>query len=322
MTTYTVETVNAQFINQGFVDRVEQGHTKEASAALSTFTRQRLRETGFARKVFTPQAIVAADLDRDLDETPRIIVEKEPDSIAASFGLHGRPEIRYWSAKRYPVYFFKVSTPDFRKTKAELMTYKHNIQQILQENSIKDMQETEDRNLVERLNNIMADPNSGNAGLQDYTAIGFGIRTLMEQIKTLAKNYQKPGRILMTHSTYLSLLSRQARIVGSDVAGEHFRGADMTSFYGFEIITTIKHDILSANPNAVSSDADFGNMVFVFAPEQYLGQMYSLIEPTVFVKSEADVIEFQTYEYIGIGLGNTKGFVGGKYNMTTDADLI
>jgi hypothetical protein len=184
------------------------------------------------------------------------------------------------------------------------------------------MQETEDRNLVERLNNIMADPNSGNAGLQDYTAIGFGIRTLMEQIKMLAKTSQKPGRILMTHSTYLSLLSRQARIVGSDVAGEHFRGADMTSFYGFEIITTIKHDILSANPTAVSSDADFGNMVFVFAPEQYLGQMYSLIEPTVFVKSEADVIEFQTYEYIGIGLGNTKGFVGGKYDMTTDADLI
>ena len=272
MSTYTTETVNAQFLNSSFIDRIEAGHTKEASEVLSTFTRQKLRETGFARKIFTPQSIVASDLDRDIDETPRILVEKEPDSTAAAFGLHGSPEIRYWSAKRYPVYFFKVSSPDFRKTKGELMTYKHNIQQILQENSIKDLQTQEDGNLVDRLKAIAADTASGNAGIQDYSVTGFGIKTL-------------------------------------------------THFYGFEIITTIKGDLLSSNATAGISDNDYSDMIFVFAPEQYLGQFFSLIEPTVFVKTEADVIEFQTYEYVGIGLGNTKGFVGGKYNHSVDADL-
>ena len=321
MSNYTTETVNAQFLNAQFVDRITAGHTKEASDVLSTFTRQRLRETGFARKIFTPQSVVASDLDRDVDETPRILVEKEPESTAATFGLLGHPEIRYWSANRYPVHFFKVSSPDFRKTKGELMTYKHNIQQILQENSIKDLQEKEDGGLIEKLNLIANNAASGNAGIQDYTTAGFGIRTLMEQMKILAKQSQKPGRVLMTYNTYLSLLSRQARIVGSDVAGMHFKGGDMTHFYGFEIITTIKHDILSSVANSAITDPTFGDMVYVFAPEQYLGQFFSLIDPTVFIKTEADVIEFQTYEYVGIGLGNTKGFVAGKYDHSTDADL-
>ncbi len=320
--TYAVESVNAQFINSSFIDRLESGLTKEASNALSTFTRQILRETGFARKIFTPQAVVAADLDRDIDETPRILVEKEPDSTAASFGLHGRPEISYWSAQRYPVYFHKVSSPDFRKTKGEIMTYKHNIQQILQENSIKDMQKQEDSTLINRLTDIAVDPLSGNAGVQDYTTAGFGVRTLMDLIKVLSKTNQKPGRLLMNHSTYLSLLSRQARIIGSDLAGVHFKGGDMTHFYGFEIITTIKHDLLSTNPAAGINDPGFGDRIFVFAPEQYLGQFFSLIEPTVFVKTEADVIEFQTYELVGLGIGNTKGFAIGKFDHSVDADLI
>lgn len=320
---YTVETVNAQFINQAFIDKLETGHAKEAMAVSSTFVRQKLREEGFARKIFTPQSITAADLDRDVTEVPRIIVEKEPDSIAASFALTGAPEIRYYKAPRYEVFFHKIASADFRKTKAELATYKANIQQILQENSVKDLQRQEDGRLIERLDAIAADSASGNYGQIDNSLTGFGIRTLMEQIKALTKTEQKPGKILMAYNTYLSLLSRQARIVGGDVAGEHFRGAGMTSFYGFEIITTNKHDIMSSTGLATANNlATFGDKVYVFAPENYLGQFYSMQEPTVFIKTEADMIEFQTYEYVGMGLGNTKGFVSAKYNVNIDADVV
>lgn len=318
---YSIETVNAQFINQAFIDKLETGHAKEAMAVSSTFVRQKLREEGFTRKIFTTQSITAADLDRDVTEVPRIIVEKEPDSVAASFALTGSPEIRYYKAPRYEVFFHKIASADFRKTKAELATYKANIQQILQENSVKDLQRQEDGRLVQRLNAIAADTGSGNVGILNNLTAGFGIKTLMEQIKTLTKAEQKPGKILMSYNAYLSLLSRQARIVGSDVAGESFRGTGMTNFYGFEIITTNKHDLLSADTTDTPADTDYGNMVYVFAPENYLGQFYSMQEPTVFIKTEADTIEFQTYEYVGIGLGNTRGFVAAKYGMGVDADL-
>jgi hypothetical protein len=49
--------------------------------------------------------------------------------------------------------------------------------------------------------------------------------------------------------------------------------------------------------------------MIVFAPPQFLGQAYSLQDATVFLKAELDMIEFTAYESVGIGMGNTQGFV-------------
>lgn len=74
--TIPVETVNVQFLNQSFIDKIDQGLVKEAGAAMSAFVRQKLRETGFTRKILTPQMITASDLDRGLDDQPRVIIER------------------------------------------------------------------------------------------------------------------------------------------------------------------------------------------------------------------------------------------------------
>lgn len=312
-------TVSTQFINQTFIDKVYGGQIKEAMDASSTFVRLKLREEGFTRKIITPQQVTAADLDRDLDDQPRIIVEKEPDSIAASFGLSGRPEIRYFKAPRYAVNFYKVASEDFRKSKYELATYKANIQQILQENSVKDIQRQEDANFIAGLKTIAADANSGNPGVQDYTE-GFGVRSLMKALKLLTKLEQKPGKILMPYNLYMELLTRQARIIGDTAATEHLRGVGLETFYGFQIVTTNKHDLLSSDGSTDPEAATFGDMVAIFAPESYFGQFYSLQDPTVFIKTEADMIEFQTYESVGVGVGNTKGFVLAKFTTSADSD--
>lgn len=327
---YTTETVNTQFINQTFVDKIYSGHIKEAMDAASTFVRLKLREEGFARKIFTPQMVTSADLDRDLTDQPRIIVEKEPDSIASSFALSAKPEIRYFKGARYEVSMHKVSSNDFRKSKYELATYKSNIQQILQENSVKDIQKQEDANLVTRLKGIAVDfANSGNYGIQSSGAAGFGIKTLMKNVKVLANNEQKPGKILMPYGLYLDLITRRATMIGSPAATEHLRGAGLDTFYGFQIVTTNKAELLtSATPNAPGDQGtegvgeNKGDMVIIFAPEAYLGQFYSLQEPTVFLKTEADMIEFQTYEAVGVGIGNNKGFVIADFNLDgTDPDV-
>ena len=327
-TNYTVETVNTQFINQAFVDKVYSGHIKEAMDAMSTFVRQKLREEGFTRKVFTPQLVTSSDIDRDLTDQPRIIVEKEPDSVAASFGLNGKAELRYFKTPRYEVSFYKVASPDFRKSKYELATYKANIQQILQENSVKDIQKQEDKNFVGNLKTITAGAGAGpydpfalfnavaGTGGASSTNMAMGVTSLMEQIAVLANNQQKPGKILMPYGLYLKLLARKATMVGSAVAGESFRGAGLNDFYGFQIITTNKSDILTSDANDA---AKYGDTVYVFAPESYLGQFYSLQEPTVFLKTEADMIEFHTYEAVGVGIGNVRGFVEGKYDISSAA---
>jgi len=293
MSNYNTETVNVQFLNQAFWDKIDNGMTKEAGVAMSAFVRQRLREDGFTRKILPPVQITAAELDRQLTEEPTVIVEKEPDSIAANIPFLARAEIRYWKGERYPVTFQKITSARFKKSKFELATYRTDIRTILQENSVKDMQAQEDQNFYSAVAAIAA------ANSNVITASGgFTVANLMLGLKRMVANKLPVGSILMTQQMYHDLLSLPATTLGSPLASEMFRGQySLDNFFSNKIITTNKSDILPAN------------RALIFAPQEYLGQFYELAAPTVFLKTEADIIEFETYEAIGSGIGNVNGVV-------------
>lgn len=287
------ETVNVQFMNQAFVDKLDQGLTKEASVASSAFIRQYLREEGFARKILQPVMVTSADLDRQLTEEPTIIVEKEPDSIAASLPFMGRGEIRYFNTPRYAVKFYKVESNEFKKSKFELATYRTDIRTVLQENSGKDLQTQEDTNLY---NNVLSVATA--AGNVVSVSGGFSVPNLMNGIKNLQAKKLPVGTILMTHEMYSDLLKQPATQLGSGLASSLTSGqASLDNFFGYKIILTNKSDLVPHN------------QAIVFAPQQYLGQMYLLQDATVFVKTEADIISFKSYESVGMGLGNVNGAV-------------
>ncbi len=320
---YQTETLNVQFINNAFIDKLDQGMTKEAGSAMSTFVRQRLREDGFTRKIFTPMMVTASDLDRGLDDQPRVIIEKEPDSVAATLTLSGTGELRYFRGNRYEVGFYKIESNEFTKSKFELATYKTDIRHILQENSVKDIQKIEDGNLITGLGNIFRtrttdfaeNPTNGyltSTSLDGTTVVD----RLMQLIQFLVDDFQKPGKLLISHQLYLAVLREPATQLGDGFATKAFADGVINNFYGFEIVTTNKSDILSSSyltdGTLGTTRATKGDIAIAFAPENYLGQFYSMQEPTVFLKSEADMISFKTYEHIGIGIGNTQAFVIGQ----------
>ena len=290
---YNTETINVQFINQAFYDKIDQGMNKEAGVAMSAFVRQKLREDGFTRKILPPETITAAELDRQLTDEPTVIVEKEPDSVAANMPFLGRPEPRYFTGARYPVTMYKISSPVFKKSKFELATYRTDIRTVLQENSVKDLQKQEDENFYQ---NCLAVAQA--AGNMYNISGGLTVPNMMTAVQKLLQRQVPVGCILMTQSMYADLLKQPSSQVGSPAASELFRGqANLDNFYGFKIITTNKNDILP------------DNRVAIFTAPQYLGQMYLLQDATVFLKTEADIVSFTTYEAPGIGIGNINGVV-------------
>ena len=293
---YNTENVNVQFLNQSFIEKIDRGMVKEAEAASSAFVRQKLREDGWARKIFNPTLVSAAELDRQISEEPHIIVEKEPDSVAASIPFVGRSTPRYFSADRYPVTFYKIASRVFKKSKFELMTSRTDIPTVIQENSVKDLQAQEDQNLYGSLLNI-----AGAAGniltISGTTSTNY-VRQFTTGIQELISKKLPVGNILMTQSMYYNLMSQPATQIGSGLAGELVSGnGGLTGLFGNRFITTIKNDILP------------DNQFIVFTTPQYLGQMYILQDATVFLKTEADMLSFETYGSIGCGIGNTNGFV-------------
>jgi hypothetical protein len=293
MSGYNTETINVQFLNKSFLDKIDGGMEKEAGAAMSAFVRQKLREDGFTRKILNPVQITVSELDRQLTEEPTVIVEKEPDSVAANMPFLGRAEIRYFKGTRYPVTFQKITSNRFKKSKFELATYRTDIRTILQENSVKDLQAQEDVNFY---NNIVSIA-TANSNISTISG-GFTKVNLMAAVKKLLAKKLPVGCILMTQAMYADLLTFAATDIGSPAASELFRGqASLDNFFGYKIITTNKSDILPTN------------RCIVFAPQEYLGQFYSLQDATVFLKTEADMIEFETYEAIGSGIGNVDGAI-------------
>jgi hypothetical protein len=76
------------------------------------------------------------------------IVDIEPNSKAMSMSFRGQPTARFIRAPRFEIPFFTISSEKFEKTEQELLAYEMPITKIIEENSVKDIQEIEDRQFL------------------------------------------------------------------------------------------------------------------------------------------------------------------------------
>lgn len=283
--------VSAQFINSNFLRKIEEGRVKEAQTEGSAFIRAKLRQTSFAREIMTPIVLADDEIDRDENtDLPKKIVEKEPDSVATFVTFKGTGPRTWFSGPRYSVYFGKVESQRFNKSKFELMTYQNDIRKILSDNSVKDMADIEDSKFYETCVAAVAGKPT-----QDLTIAGpLSSGPIVAAIKKHIARKIPVGKILMTKELYYDLLNLQHTAVG-EVASRHYdQGVEEEEkIWGFPVVTTIKNDIVQ------------NDEFWVFGPENYLGNFFLLQDATLFIKQEADMISFWSYSAPGIGIGNT-----------------
>lgn len=302
MSGYKQETqkVSAQFINSNFVKKLEDGRIKEAEQEATAFTRQKLRQESFARELIEPVMLDDSEIDRDENtDQPKKIVEKEPDSVATFVPFHGTGPRTWFRGQRYAIYFGKTESPRFTKSKFELMTYQNDIRKILSDNSVKDMADQEDSKFTATVNAILAlNPT------QITAAPVFGSAAFKRGFQAMVDRKQPIGKILMTKSLYYESLDLPATSVGNDVASRHYdQGIESEEkLWGIPVVSTIKKEIVDDTAGSTRRSA------YVFAPEDYLGKFYLLQDATLFIKQEADIIEFWSYAAPGMGIGNTRAF--------------
>ncbi len=295
---YPTETLreSAQYVNSNWIRKIEEGHIKEAQDNGTAFLRTKVRQSSFARKVITPQIVTDDDLDQVIEtDLPMKIVEKEPDSTATFVPFRGSGQRNWFHGEKYPVYFGRTESERFYKSKFELMTYRNDIRKILSDNSVKDLADAEDSHFYETLDAIIT------AAPDQALDIPGGLNRggLVSGLQRLTANRLPIGKMLLTKTLHLDLLRLEARNIGDDIAAKHYReGIDNEdSLWGYPAVTTIKDDIL---PN---------NELWIFAPENFLGNFFLLQDATLFIKQEADMITFWSYAAPGIGIGVTEGVI-------------
>tara|TARA_Y100000034_G_scaffold125906_1_gene176335 strand:+ start:8792 stop:9694 length:903 start_codon:yes stop_codon:yes gene_type:complete len=288
--------LSAQFVNQNFVRKLEEGRVKEAQDEGSRFIRSKLRQDSFAREIINPVELGPDEIDRDENtDQPKKIVEKEPDSTATYVTFKGAGQRTWFRGPRYAVQFGKVESQHFVKSKFELMTYQNDIRKILTDNSVKDMADQEDQKFKDTLDAII----TANAAQELVPAGGLNAANVADGVKLLLSKKIPVGKLLMSKELYYDALKLPATSVGDQVASRHYDdGVEAEEkLFGFPVVTTVKSDIIA------------NNEMWIFGPENYLGNFFLLQDATLFIKQEADIIEFWSYSAPGIGIGNTDSVV-------------
>lgn len=294
---YETLNVSAEILNTAFTDKVFSGQIKEAQEAGSLYIRQKLYEEGILRRLFEPRTLTADDLDPELDnDRPSIICEKEPDASSATFvPFKGTGERRYFEGHRFRVPFGKVEAERMHKSKFELMTIRMPITDWLKENQVKALQEEEDALFIAALNDIVA----RNAAAQSAT-VSLATNNFKEAftvgMKGLTSLRLPHGKVLMHKNTYTDSLKLKTDDIGFKPQEDRFsRGVDgEDTFLGLPVVTTIKDNLVAENE------------LYFFAPQEYFIKFMLLQDATLFLKTEADMVEFHSYEAPGVGIGNTR----------------
>lgn len=274
---------------------------KQAVDSVNDYTRTKMREDGFYRRILPPIPIGNEDLDREVtSDKPIKIVDREGDSPAAiSVSFATLPNSLWIKGDRYKVTFDRIITPRFTKDVDELRTWHMDIRQILSDNAIKDMLATEDGRFLSSVNTAIVGPELvvPTSGTVQYKEIRGGITrdTLWDSLMVMPST---PSN-LEVHCVLLNNLTIKhvAKFTRNEIGGmseEIMRnGWTMSEFMGVNWIITIKKGLVPTNT------------FYHFADPKFTGKSYLLEDTTMYIKREAYFIEFFAYESLGGSIGNT-----------------
>jgi hypothetical protein len=339
--------VPAQVMNELFTHKLSSHEGKEKAAELGgSYIRDRLREVSFARKVVPPQPVTRADCQRSVNHDTLVkIVDIEPQSRAMSITFRGQPTARFIRGRKAEVAFFTISSEMFQQTEQELLAYEMPITKIIEENSVKDIQEIEDREWIihveAAVQGLQAEANGGTPAPLHAGTIGttveFSVRKgelarnasgntaevlpvqrpdLVNLFKLVDTNRLRCERILMTEPDWDDLLQWTVEDFGDRVQSETaIDGYKYNTILGRSYVRTIKTDILRP-----------GN-IYGFTKPEFLGRFYVLNNTKFYIDKIANVITFQAWEDIGMLIANVAAarkleLYSGDANPSTDADSL
>ena len=318
--------VSPRMLNELFTQKLSSAEGKEKIAEYGgSYIRDRLREVSFTRKIIPPEQVTRADCQRSVNHDTLVkIVDVEPKSRAMTMSFRGQPSSRFIRAPKAEVAFFTISSEMFQKTEQELLAYEMPITKIIEENSVKDIQEIEDREFTIHIEAacqaLQTEANGGTPTALDFTTVDAGsvvefsiikgelARTagvddatvrpiqrpdIVNLFKLIDGNRLRCERLLFTEVDWDDILQWTVEDFGDRIQSEtSVDGYKYNTVLGRPYVRTIKTDILRP-----------GN-VYAFTKPEFFGKFYVLNNPKFYIDKIANTITFQAWEDIGMAIIN------------------
>jgi len=285
--------LDATTFNNLFIERLDttEGLQKTAAAG-AAFVRAKIREIGFARRILPPESVTRADTTRSTEHDTLIkIVDIEHDSKAKAVNFASEADERYIQGKRYALPFFKVESEKFVKSEGELLAYDYPITKVIEENSVKDIQRIEDEKFIEYAEAAVAI--TGKRIVSSATAVDR--KELNSLFKMIDYDQLISATVLMNTVDFDDYMVQPATEIGSPAASEiTVNGYKYPTMLKRKLVVTNKHDIVLPGE------------IWAFTDPAYLGNFFILNDVKFWIKKEADLVIWKTWEYVAEGFGNIK----------------
>ena len=292
------DALSAQQFNQNFLEKIA---TVEGQAELSEAGRQyvkvELQEAAFSRAVIPQEPITTSDCQRNVkDNSLYVIRDVEPGVSALGVDNLGEPDGNYVKGERYVIPIVNFVTKRFQITVEDLRAYQYKITKRIEDKSVPILEKLEDKFFL-RL--VGAAINTGKkwvigTGPHINTADHIALKQMLQSGQNGANTRKlEVANMLMTQETYDWVIDLPK--AGDDFGKDRvLNGITSDTIFGTKAIRTIKSDIL---PNG---------HIFAFTSPDFLGHNFAMGEPTFEIKSNFGLIEWQTKESIGMGIGNVE----------------
>lgn len=276
------------------------GSMEKVAGLTEDFLRDRIRETSVLNRALPPVVLTEAQIERNTaNDWPLKRVEIEPDSKAFTLGFRGKGTAQFFEGRKYEVYFTKIETEHFKKTREELMTMRYPVMDVVNNNFVLDMQEQLDGMFVTRLNAAAAAQAATNVVAAGAgTVKGLFKDAVLAGVRAVLGRRRRAARLIMTESTWLNLAKLEPDKIGYEpVSRIAFGGvANEKSFLGYEVITSIN----STTAGSVWSD-DF---IYCIAEPGFLGSNFILGDVQQEMKREGNMLEWWAWADQGTEIGN------------------
>lgn len=286
--------LDSNTFNNLFIERLDttEGLQKTAAAG-AAFVRTKVREIGFGRRILPPESVTRADCTRSTSHDTLIkIVDIEHDSKAMAVNFASEADERYLQGKRYALPFFKIESEKFVKSEGELLAYDYPITKVIEDNSVKDIQRAEDEKFIEYA--------EAGISITGKRLVSTGTIANRREINSLVKMIDGDrgltvGCILMTTVDLDDYMIQPATEIGSPAASEiTVNGYKYPTIMNRKLVVTNKHEVVLPGE------------AWAFADPAYLGNFFILNDMRFWIKKEADLVIWKTWEYIAEGFGNIR----------------
>lgn len=284
-----------------------QGDLTKYAAIGDDFIRRELRERGFLRSILPSKPCTNDMLDRTerSGSLPVRIEDMEPSSPGAiTLPFQSTGDQSWFGEDRFAIKFGYVQSREYYKDVNELRTPRMDIRQVTLNNSLLDLEYAEDAAAVNSWDTIVG-PLGGTGAYSAVTqnheiAGGFTRKNYRRVVNFLTRHMMNTGAILMNTETASQFLDWGRDEVGGDLAEKLLvNGTNSLTegrgIFGIRHIVTLKRDLVPTN------------VLYLFAPPNFLGRFYELEKPTVYAERKEDILRFKIKELIGVTWANVLG---------------